>query len=346
MRKQRIYCPYCGEPVVQRHMEGKIRDFCMECSNVFYENPLPVASSIVVNEDREVLLVKRGKDPYKGMWCLPIGFAEADEEVKDAALRELKEEAGIAGEIVRLVDVDTVDNYYYGSLAIVTYEVRHTGGTPVPGDDAEAAKFFPVLELPPLAWSSNEKAIKMYIDYYRDTWAMVDSYRQLFPEANPVGEVSAVAQEQKAFLSNVLVKLIEKNSDDITNEWVQEVRSGIPALSIHMSYLSDMNRKVLKSIRNGLQGKGDMLEFIRFKDTGKDIRRLGIDFPDVFNAMALSRKRIWMHVIQKKILSSPLEIYITLELNNRIIFLYDKIIYHVSSGYMSEAPAFSLEPAI
>ena len=37
--------------------------------------------------------------------------------------------------------------------------------------------------------------------------------------------------------------------------------------------------------------------------------------PDVLNAMALSRKGIWMHVVRKKILSSLMEIYITLELN-------------------------------
>ena len=89
---------------------------------------LPVASTIVVNDKREVLLVKRKKDPYRGMWCLPIGFAESGEEVREAALRELEEEAGITGEIVRLIDVDTIDNYFYGSLAIVTYEVKMTGG--------------------------------------------------------------------------------------------------------------------------------------------------------------------------------------------------------------------------
>ncbi len=334
MRKQRIYCPYCGKPVVQRHMDGKIRDFCMECVHVFYENPLPVASSIVVKEDREVLLVKRKKDPYKGMWCLPIGFAEADEEVKDAALRELNEEAGIVGEIIRLVDVDTVDNYYYGSLAIVTYEVRHAGGTVDPGDDAEEARFFPVLDLPPLAWSSNEKALKIYTDFYRDTWAMMDSYKQLFPEMHSVERVSPGAAEQKTFLSNILVKLIEKNADEITRDWIKDVRSGIPALSIHADFLAEMNRKVLKGIRTGLQGRADSLDYIRFKDTGKDLRRLGISIPDMLNAMALSRKGIWMHVINKKILSSPLEIYITLELNNRIIFLYDRIIYHISAGYV------------
>ncbi len=308
----------------------------MQCANVFYENPLPVASSIVVNENREVLLVKRKNEPYQGMWCLPIGFAEADEEVKDAALRELREEAGIEGKVVRLVDVDTVDNYFYGSLAIVTYEVTHTGGTPAAGDDAVEARFFPVSELPPLAWSSNEKAIRIYVEFYRDTWAMVDSYRQLFPEidALALGDVAPGAQGQKNFLSNVLVTIIEKNAAEITREWVHEVRSRIPVLSMHAEYLGEMNRKVLKAVRQGLHEHGDSFDSLRFKDNGRDLKRLDIGFPDVLNAMALSRKGIWMHVIRKKILSSPMEIYITLELNNRIIFLYDRIIYHLSSGYM------------
>lgn len=333
MRKQRVYCPYCGYPVAQRHMEGKIRDFCMQCSNVFYENPLPVASCIVVNEDRQVLLVQRGKDPYKGMWCLPIGFAEADEEVKDAALRELKEEAGIEGEIVRLVDVDTVDNYYYGSLAIVTYEVRQTGGMHAPGDDAIDARFFPVHDLPPLAWSSNDKAVKIYLDFYRDTWAMIDSYRKLFPEGQTVEEVSSDLKEQKAFLSNILVKIIERNAEEIMDVWSREVVSRIPVLSDHMGILSRVNRQVLESVRSSLQGGGNAHDLLAFRDAGRDMKRLGIDFPEVFNAMALSRKSIWVYLIGKKIISSPFEIYITLELNNRIIFLYDKIIYQISSGY-------------
>ncbi len=89
-----------------------------------------------VNDNREILLVKRRNELYKGMWCLPMGFAETGEDVRGAALRELEEEAGIEGEVVRLIDVDTVDNYYYGSLAIVTYEVKAVGGILKPGDDA------------------------------------------------------------------------------------------------------------------------------------------------------------------------------------------------------------------
>jgi len=317
-------------------MEGKLRDFCIHCSNVFYENPLPVASSIVVDEDRQVLLVKRRKDPYKDMWCLPIGFAEADEEVKDAALRELHEETGLTGEIVRLVDVDTVDNYFYGSLAIVTYEVRHTGGVLEPGDDADDARFFPIFDLPDLAWSSNEKALKIYTGYYRDTWAMIDSYKQLFPEMETVNSLSAEVSQQKEFLSNMLVKIIENDSTEITRDWSSEIKTGIPDMFKHLDILVEVNKNVLKKVQEGLRGRKDSSGFISFKDTGRELRRLGMSLPDILNAMALSRKHIWMHVIRKKILSSPLEIYITLELNNRIIFLYDKVNYFLSAGYVGQ----------
>jgi len=334
MKRQRIYCPHCAEPVIRRRIEGKVRDMCMKCATVFYENPLPVACAIVVNERREVLLVQRDKDPYKGMWCLPIGFAESGEEVKDAALRELREESGIKGRIVRLIDVDTVDNDFYGSLAIVTYEVRASGGRLKPGDDAADARYVSIFDLPQLAWSSNEKAMKIYIDIYRDTWAMMDSFRQLFPDFGPQDAISPEASSHGSLLSNILVKMIDKDSDEISLAWAREVEEGIPSLAACMDTLMELNRTVLRGVREGLDQKKKPFDRKELAGAGRDLRRRGLPLPDILNALALSRKSIWVHVIRKKILSSPLEIYSTLELNNRIIFLYDKVNYLVTEGYM------------
>ena len=209
MKKSRIYCPYCAKPIVHRKIEGKVRDFCMYCSNVFYDNPLPVASSILMNENREIVLVKRKNEPYKDMWCLPIGFAESGEEIKEAALRELKEEAGIDGEIIKLIDVDTVENYFYGSIAIITYEVKKTGGIETAGDDAVEAKYFPIYQIPELAWSSNEKAIDMFIDLYKDIWSMIDSVNSLFPNNDPLNWTGSDTEEHKNFLRHILIQIIE-----------------------------------------------------------------------------------------------------------------------------------------
>jgi 8-oxo-dGTP diphosphatase len=333
MRKKRKYCSYCGCEISLKEQEGKSRDYCTQCETFYYENPLPVASTIVANENREVLLVKRKKDPYRGMWCLPIGFAESGEEVREAALRELEEEAGITGEILRLIDVDTIDNYFYGSLAIVTYEVKMTGGRVRPGDDASDAKYFPITNLPELAWSSNTKAIQIYKDLFRDTWAMLDSFRELYPEIQSFDSFVIRSHGQKHFLSNILITILKSDYNEISETWSRDVIEKIPDLKMYISELIQTNKKILWSIQLHLQGDMTKENFSEFVETGKELSKINVPLPELITAMALSRKSIWMHVLLKKILASPLEIYTTLELNNRIIFIYDKIIYSLAKGY-------------
>jgi 8-oxo-dGTP diphosphatase len=332
MKRRRSFCCYCGGDVFEKDVEGKLRDFCGQCQAVFYENPLPVAASIVVNDDREVLLVKRDKEPYKGMWCLPIGFAESDEEVREAALRELKEETGLEGELVRLIDVDTVDNYFYGSLAIVTYEVQAISGCLQPGDDAAAVAYHPIDQLPSLAWISNEKAVRIYTELYQDTWAMLDSFKHLFPEQGAFQKVAPGEDEQKSFLSNILVKLIERDLEQISESWLRDLRHGAPKLIPYVALLLELNRSILQGVQPWLRGVG-AVDFSCFLDTGMKFKAMGVPLPDMVIALALSRRAIWLHVVKKKILSSPLEIYTTLELNNRIIFFYDKVFYAIAEGY-------------
>jgi len=336
LKKPRIFCCHCGSSLIQSEIEGKLRDHCPHCETIFYENPLPVASTIVVNEAREILLVKRKNEPYGGMWCLPIGFAETGEEIRDAALRELREEAGIKGTIKRLIDVDTIDNYFYGSMAIITYEAEATGGRLRPGDDACDAGYFPLADLPPLAWSSNRKALDIYMKLNRDTWAMVDSFKKLFPDIEAEEGLAPEVEKQKKFLSKVLMKMIAQDLEEISRSWADDLQSIAPDLAPHHETLLNMNRKVLRSVQVWLKGTSEAIDFDEFLQKGEKLCNLNIPLPDVLNAMALSRKSIWMHVVKKKILSSPLEIYTTLEMNNRIIFLYDKINYYLTAGYFKE----------
>ena len=333
MKKKRVYCSYCGKELSSREQDGKVREYCPACSAFYYENPLPVASTIVVNENREILLVKRKKDPYQGMWCLPIGFAESGEEVHEAALRELQEEAGVTGRIIRLIDVDTVDNYYYGSLAIVTYEVAMTGGTVTPGDDAVEARFFPIHEVPRLAWASNEKAIRIYIDTNRDTWAMIDSFRRLYPDIDAVPSMAQERDEQKRLLSNVLIRMISAESGEITEAWSTETSAKVPNLRNYFMQVRGLHENILTMLQNHLQGPVQAHNMVAFEELGRQLNDAGVPLPDLLVALALSRKSIWMHVIRKRILASPLEIYATLELNNRIIFMYDRVIYSIARGY-------------
>lgn len=69
--------------------------------------PIPrIGVSACVWRDGKVLLVERGKEPWKGKWSLPGGSLEFGETVREAARRELAEETGVEADLERLVDID------------------------------------------------------------------------------------------------------------------------------------------------------------------------------------------------------------------------------------------------
>ena len=148
MVKEFKYCPICGNPLESGPVEGKIRKFCKNCTFINYENPLPVALAIPVR-DRRFLLIKRGIAPRKGAWGFPSGFIESGETPEEACLRELKEETGISGRIVKLVGVSRLDDKeVYGDMLVVMYLVALDDGEPAAGNDEEDVGFFDGDELP------------------------------------------------------------------------------------------------------------------------------------------------------------------------------------------------------
>jgi len=97
-------------------------------------------------------LVARGHGALKGQWSLPGGHIEPGERAAAAAVREVREEAGIEAEIAGLLDIHEVvlrDNAG-GLLAhylIAVFFGRWSAGEPVAGSDAAAARFVPVGDL-------------------------------------------------------------------------------------------------------------------------------------------------------------------------------------------------------
>ena len=125
-----------------------------------YWRPAVAADNVVYRFDGkslQVLLVQRGKDPYKGMWALPGGFLNEDETLKEAALRELKEETGIVPRYTEeLFSCSGVNRDPRGRVISVVYYSFIHGGEAQAGDDAADTQWFNIYELPELAFDHAE----------------------------------------------------------------------------------------------------------------------------------------------------------------------------------------------
>src|SRR6266849_8161058 len=84
------YCPYDGTRLDAGDACGS-RPRCARCGFVDYQNPRPCVT-ILILEERRVLLARRAVEPAKGMWDIPGGFIETGESAEEAVVREALEE--------------------------------------------------------------------------------------------------------------------------------------------------------------------------------------------------------------------------------------------------------------
>ncbi len=157
--KAYAFCPLCGSQLVENHVEHRSRSVCPSCDFVHYRNPVP-ACGVILIENGKVLLVKRRYEPRVGMWTLPAGFVEADEDAAACAVREAKEETNLDIEIVRLFNVYSAFDDPRTPVVLVVYLGRRTGGEVACGDDASDARFFDLDELPrEIAFQAHRRAL-------------------------------------------------------------------------------------------------------------------------------------------------------------------------------------------
>lgn len=122
-----------------------------------YEHMAVTVDCVIITfEERKlkVLLVRRGGDPYKGMWAFPGGFLRTNETAEAGALRELREETSLtpSSPIVQLGVFSDVDRDPRERVITIAWYALVKPSEVVGGDDADEAAWFPVDELPPLAF--------------------------------------------------------------------------------------------------------------------------------------------------------------------------------------------------
>ncbi len=128
-----------------------------------YPRPALTADCVVIctcHNQKYVLLIQRGKEPFKHQWAFPGGFVEIDEDLQTTACRELEEETGLKefplhqfktyGAVHRDPRGRVVSVVYFGKME--ADELPMVEGK----DDALVAQWFKIEELPHLAFDHNK----------------------------------------------------------------------------------------------------------------------------------------------------------------------------------------------
>lgn len=159
-------CPHCGSNDFKLNNEKS--KHCLACGFTFYMNASAAVAAFIKNENGELLVCKRAKEPARGTLDLPGGFVDNNETAEEAVVRELNEE--LSAEIIRVNYLFSLpNNYLYSGLTIPTLdlffecEVSNCKNL-IAADDVAGFEFIAIKNLNPDAFglSSIKKAIEIY----------------------------------------------------------------------------------------------------------------------------------------------------------------------------------------
>ena len=167
------YCTRCGDSLRFGAVEGEMRErlACGSCGHIAYVNPRLVVTTIPIDADDNVVLLRRGIEPGKGWWAQPGGFLEVDETVTEAAIRETLEETGLIvqpGEIVGLY------SRLEAAVVVLAFEARVVGGSYRLNPEALEIRAFAPDAIP---WHG--------IAFKTTHWALRDWVKRRRPDIHP-----------------------------------------------------------------------------------------------------------------------------------------------------------------
>lgn len=166
------YCPVCGSKNFVVNNEKSKR--CEDCGFILYSNPSAATAGFIRNDDGDLLVCRRGKEPEKGTLDLPGGFVDFNETAEQAIAREIKEETGLTVRSLKYL-FSLPNDYLYSGLNTPTLDLffdckMEDFSCLFAADDVEECFFLPLREINPSLFGlkSIKLAVQMFIDLHLD----------------------------------------------------------------------------------------------------------------------------------------------------------------------------------
>lgn len=151
------YCPECGQSL--ETVAARLR--CARCGFVRYRNPA-VGVAVVLRDDRGgILLGRRARGTYAGLWCIPCGYVEWEEDVRAAAVREFAEETGLTVDLGPVLAVHSNFHNPRQHTVGVWFLGKRLRGELEPHDgELDALAFWQPAAPPPLAFPTDRLVLE------------------------------------------------------------------------------------------------------------------------------------------------------------------------------------------
>lgn len=330
MSSEARFCARCGAPLETRTIGGQAQRVCTACGSVVIANPRPLVAAVVLNDRREVLLVRRQRGRTgEPVWTLPMGLVAADESIPAAAARSLREQTGLEASMARLLDTDLCETPDFGAALVVTLEMARRAGTETPGPQVAELGYFPLSSHPALACGSHERALRICAETHLEDWAIRDSFERL------------QADDAKVMLSDALVTLIRERAEEIARVWIADIcenPSTARYCNVDQQQLFERATTALSQFSRWLSGRQADQEVCDFYfRIGTERRAEGFGVHEVLSALMLLKKHTWSFARNHGVWERPIDVYRVLELNRRMAAFFDKAMYHVARGFAAES---------
>jgi 8-oxo-dGTP diphosphatase len=149
------FCSGCGGALASHRRGDRWRWRCTTCGRLTFHNPAVGVAVVVRDEQGRVLLGRRNRT-YPGRWCIPCGYVEWDEDVREAAVCELEEETGLVVTLGPVLAVHSNVHDPNQHTVGIWFEAATVTGTPTAADDLDEVAFWPPGDPPPLAFPTDE----------------------------------------------------------------------------------------------------------------------------------------------------------------------------------------------